>query len=81
MKDQCNQCLGWTGNGHCGQGDISNTSLNLFCSVVDPKSAVVSLARYWESFGYSDEFLIGQRVGETMQVAYPEDSSDQAWYW
>jgi hypothetical protein len=34
-----NECLGWTGNGHCDGGDIGSGSINTFSFVVDPKLA------------------------------------------
>jgi hypothetical protein len=34
-----NECLGWTGNGHCDGGDIGSGSINAFSFVVDPRLA------------------------------------------
>lgn len=30
-----NECLGWTGNGHCDGGDIGSGTANIFCCVID----------------------------------------------
>jgi hypothetical protein len=35
-----NECLGWTGLGHCDGGDIGSGTMNVFCSVVEPEKAV-----------------------------------------
>ena len=59
-----NECLGWTGNGHCDGGDISSDALNLFCYVVDKDIAARSILEMLveEScldgvrIGYADEF-------------------------
>ena len=34
-----NECLGWTGNGHCDGGDIGSGSINAFSFAVDPTLA------------------------------------------
>jgi hypothetical protein len=81
LKNQCNQCLGWSGNGRCDGGDLGRTSLNLFCQVVVASLAVSALAEYWERMGSSDEFLIGQREGDKMEVIYPDDMLGDPWYW
>lgn len=39
VEDLMNECLGWTGNGHCDGGDIGSGTINIFCYVVDPEIA------------------------------------------
>ena len=39
VEDILNECLGWTGNGHCDGGDIGSGSINAFSYVVDPMKA------------------------------------------
>lgn len=31
-----NECLGWTGNGHCDGGDIGSGTINAYSFVIDP---------------------------------------------
>jgi hypothetical protein len=40
VEELLNECLGWTGNGHCEGNDIGPGSLNVYCFVVDPKLAL-----------------------------------------
>lgn len=39
MIDLMNECLGWTGNGHCDGGDIGSGTINIFSYVIDPEIA------------------------------------------
>jgi hypothetical protein len=39
IEDIFNECLGWTGNGHCDGGDIGSGSINIFSLVVDSELA------------------------------------------
>ena len=39
VENVMNECLGWTGNGHCDGGDIGSGSINVWCFVVEPTSA------------------------------------------
>ncbi len=33
------ECLGWTGNGHCEGGDIGNSTINIYSMVIDVEVA------------------------------------------
>ncbi|UOY93292.1 hypothetical protein MUG87_03965 [Ectobacillus sp. JY-23] len=37
-----NECLGWTGNGHCDGEDIGSGTINIFNFVIDVKKALRS---------------------------------------
>lgn len=39
VEDLMNECLGWTGNGHCDGGDIGSGTINIFSYVIDPEIA------------------------------------------
>lgn len=44
VEDILNECLGWTGNGHCDGGDIGSGTINAYSFVIDPylaKDAIV----------------------------------------
>ncbi len=37
------ECLGWTGLGHCDGGDIGSGDMNVCCFVINPSSAVAPI--------------------------------------
>ena len=39
VEDLLNECLGWTGNGHCDGGDIGSGTINSYSFVVAPQLA------------------------------------------
>lgn len=43
VEDVLNECLGWTGNGHCDGGDIGSGTINAFSFVLDPTAAVTTI--------------------------------------
>jgi predicted DNA-binding WGR domain protein len=36
IEELMDECLGWTGNGHCDGGDIGGDTMTICCLVVDP---------------------------------------------
>ncbi|MBM7648655.1 putative DNA-binding WGR domain protein [Bacillus ectoiniformans] len=43
VEDLMNECLGWTGNGHCDGGDIGSGTANIYNYVIDPEKAAESI--------------------------------------
>ena len=46
IQGMVDECLGWTGNGHCDGGDIGSGEMSVFCFTVDPVIACQSLVEY-----------------------------------
>jgi hypothetical protein len=69
-----NECLGWTGNGHCDGGDIGSGTINAFSLVVDPHLAVAAVVPALRKAKLLDGAVIAYRRGEEeYRVVWPED--------
>ncbi|NDW10808.1 hypothetical protein [Dysgonomonas sp. 520] len=66
VEDILNDCLGWTGNGHCDGGDIGSGTMNLFCYVVDKDIAAQSIL----------EVLKEENLMEGMKLAYLDEKEE-----
>jgi predicted DNA-binding WGR domain protein len=67
-----NECLGWTGNGHCDGNDIGSGEMNVFCVVLDPKLGAKTIVAELKS---RPRLLAGAvvavREGEDYRVVHP----------
>jgi len=71
-----NECLGWTGLGHCDGHDIGSGTLNVFCDVVDgPASEQIVVDCLKENRQLEGAVIARrERVGdETYIVFWPKD--------
>jgi hypothetical protein len=68
-----NECLGWTGNGHCDGGDIGSGEINAFSFVVDPALAKVAIVKELKKNKLLDGAIIAVRKDEDYEVLWPED--------
>ncbi|MFB6364943.1 hypothetical protein ACFCP7_12865 [Paenibacillus elgii] len=48
VESLMNECLGWTGNGHCDGGDYGSGTMNIFCFVVDVEIAIKTIVKELE---------------------------------
>jgi hypothetical protein len=74
VEDILNECLGWTGNGHCDGGDIGSGSINAFSFVVDPHLAKDAIVAALKKEGLLKGAVIAFRRGdEDYTVLWPDD--------
>lgn len=59
IESLLNNCLGWTGNGHCDGGDIATGTMNVFCYVVNKDIAVHTILEVLEEEGFMEDLKIG----------------------
>src|SRR6266511_2253886 len=52
VEDLMNKRLGWTGLGRCDGGDIGSGTMNIWCLVMNPDTAVPVIIRELEQSGY-----------------------------
>lgn len=62
-----NNCLGWTGNGHCDGGDIGAGTMNIFCYVVDKNIAIHTILEVLE-----EEDLL-----DNLKIAYADENTEE----
>ena len=68
------ECLGWTGNGHCDGGDIGSGTINAFALVVDPIAAAAAIVKALKQRGLLGGAVIAFHQGEEPPtVLFPED--------
>lgn len=67
VEDLLNECLGWTGNGHCEDSDAENNVVNLFCYVVDKLIAVETILNTFSEIGIPDN----------LKIAYADDRTEE----
>lgn len=74
VESLLNDCLGWTGNGHCDGGDCESGTLNIFCYVVDKDIALDSIFGLLEDEGLTDNLKIAylNNLTEEHELLYPE---------
>jgi len=74
VEDILNECLGWTGNGHCDGGDIGSGTINAFCFVVDPHVAASTIVAALKKRRVLNGAVIAYHFGEDPEtVLWPED--------
>jgi hypothetical protein len=61
IEDLMNECLGWTGNGHCDGGDIGSGSMNVYCYVVDRLAGVEAVIAKLREVNLLDGALIASK--------------------
>jgi hypothetical protein len=68
-----NECLGWTGNGHCDGGDIGSGSINVFSFVVDPHLARDAIVAALRDPRLLDGAVIAVARADNFEVLWPPD--------
>jgi hypothetical protein len=81
IEDLMNECLGWTGLGHCDGGDIGSGTINIFCFVVDPYAAIVPIVANLRKHGELAGATIALEREDSFEVLYPEDFRGELKYW
>jgi hypothetical protein len=75
VEDVLNECLGWTGNGHCDGGDIGSGSMNIFCFVVDPQVALRSTLEWLREKELDKDVIIAYMKEDDFVVLWPTSFS------
>lgn len=77
VEDILNECLGWTGNGHCDGGDIGSYTINVFSWVVDGHVACKTIVGALRDAGLLQGVVIAYRNrDEEYEVLWPPDCSE-----
>lgn len=74
MEELMNECLGWTGNGHCDGGDIGSGTTNIFTYVVHVERAVKSILEELQENDLIEgvKLAYGNRDNEEYEALYPK---------
>jgi hypothetical protein len=73
VEEILNECLGWSGNGHCDGGDIGSGTINSYSFVVDPYIARESIVAALEDNGLLEGAVIAVERGDDFEVLWPKD--------
>lgn len=82
VQDLMNECLGWTGNGHCDGGDIGSGSINIYSFVIDPELAASTTIATLREENLLEGATIATRQnsddeGEIYKVHWPAGFTDK----
>jgi hypothetical protein len=81
VEERLNQCLGWTGNGHCDGGDIGSGTINAYCFVVDPYLARDVIVEDLRRNNFLEGAVIAIDRQDAFEVIWPPDFSGEFNYW
>lgn len=73
IENLMNECLGWTGSGHCDGGDMGSGEMNVFCLVVDSSIATKVIVEELSSQALIAGAAIAERIGDDYKVLWPRD--------
>jgi hypothetical protein len=74
VEEVLNDCLGWTGLGHCDGSDAADGALNIYCYVVDPVLAGETIIDELRGHGHLEGAVIAyQDKNEEFVVLWPEN--------
>lgn len=82
IENLMNECLGWTGNGHCDGGDIGSGSINIYSFVIDATLAAATAKAALEEAKFLEGAVIASRQNfeddeEEYRIHYPPDFRGQ----
>lgn len=63
-----NNCLGWTGNGHCDGNDLNDEAATFFCYVIDKDIAIETILE-----AFDEESLLF----ENLKIAYADETTEE----
>lgn len=73
VEDILNECLGWTGNGHCDGGDIGSGTINAYSFVVDPELAKDAIVAALREHNLIDGAIVAAGNDDGYRVLWPDD--------
>ncbi len=71
VENLLNECLGWTGNGHCDGGDIGSGTINTFSFVIDPALAAKTVVTALKKKKLLTGAVIAFHRGKAVKVLWP----------
>lgn len=80
VENLLDECLGWTGNGHCDGGDIGSGTMNIFAYVVDPDVAAQTVLQTLETEHMLEGAIIAINDDEDLRVVWPTNYTGQFSY-
>jgi len=81
MEGTLNECLGWTGNGHCDGGDIGSGTINVCLLVVNPYLAARTIVEELRRTNLIEGAVIAIEHESSFEVLYPTDYQKEFAYW
>lgn len=75
VEDRMNDCLGWTGLGHCDGGDLGSGTMNVFCEVVNRAIAEPIIIADLREYGFLEGAVLARRDragNEEYSVFWPD---------
>lgn len=73
VEELMDECLGWTGLGHCDGGDIGSGDMNVCCLVVDPFVALDPILESLQQHNCLGSATIAIETEDDLQVLWPVD--------
>jgi hypothetical protein len=73
VEDLLNECLGWTGNGHCDGGQIGSGAIEVFSFVIDPIVAVSTIVEALRRRDLLEGAVISTESEAGTIVLWPKD--------
>ena len=81
VENLLNECLGWTGNGHCDGGDIGSGTMNVCSLVVNPYLALEPIVKELREHNLLEGAVIAIEREDSFEVLYPENYDKEFAYW
>jgi len=82
VEDLLDECLGWTGNGHCDGGDIGSGTINIFAFAVDREKACEEIISSLRRKHLLEGATIAVRnLDESYDVVWPENPEGEFRLW
>ncbi len=75
VEELMDECLGWTGLGHCDGGDIGSGDMNVCCLVVDPLVALDPILECLQQHDCLEGATIAIEAEDGLQVLWPVDTA------
>jgi hypothetical protein len=73
VEELMNECLGWSGLGHCDGGDIGSGTMNVFCFVVDGRLALTTVVAELKKNQLLGAAVIATTLDKGEKVVWPEN--------
>jgi len=73
IEDLLNECLGWTGNGHCDGGQIGSGAIEVFSFVIDPIVGVSTIVEALRRKDLLEGAVVSTETEAGTIVLWPKD--------
>jgi len=75
VEEMMDECLGWTGLGHCDGGDIGSGDMNVCCLVVDPLVALDPILECLQQHDCLEGATIAIETQGGLHILWPVDAA------